>query len=172
LRGVPLTPDQVDTLAEVYTRTGNYETAGAAIGVSGSVARRALRRRGESDRVALHVRACARGLRRGRTHLAKSADLLARVLNEETGAGVSLEPRDLAALTNAQARLTDALIALADREDRRRNALLTRAKARAEIEALRRNDNDSGDLHLIVRIEGGDPAVGAHPQAGGDLPEQ
>jgi hypothetical protein len=162
LRGVPLTPEQVETLAEVYGRTGNYSEAGAAIGVSPSVARRALLRRGESNRVALHVRACARGLRKGRKHLAKAADAVGEVL----ALGTSLEPRDLAALTNAQARLTDALIALADREDRRRTNLLTRARVRAEIEALERDGGGEGDIELVVEVEGGAPghaAVAAEP---------
>jgi hypothetical protein len=167
MRGVPLTPQDTEALARVYRETGNYERAGAAIGVSGSVAKRALRRRGESDRVALHAHALARGLREARRQLDSIARLVAKVAAEETGAGVSLEPKDLASLANTLARLSDSRIALADREDRRRTTRLTRAKLRAEIAQLaERDDTESGAITVVVRVAGDPPPVDPHGAAG------
>lgn len=166
-RGVPLTPEQTETLARVYGETGNYSEAARAAGVDPSVARRALERRGESSRAQLHARACDRGLREARKQLGTVAAIVARVIGVETAASVSLEPKDLAALANTLARLTDTRLALALAADRRRTGRLTRDKLRAEIAALRRDpDAASGDIQFVVRVTGGHAPVDPDREAG------
>lgn len=171
-RGKPFTAEQIEAASEVWHRTGSYTEAAKAIGADVSATRKALIRHGEPERAKLHALACARGLRKGRRHLSAAGDLIARVLLNETNAGVGLEPKDIAALTNSLARTSDSLIAIADREDRRRAAALSRRKTRAEIDALERSDNDEGgDIELVVEVEGGAEAPGqaaveADPQAG------
>jgi hypothetical protein len=166
-RGKPFTAEQIETASEVWHRTGSYTEAAKAIGADVSATRKALLRHGEPERAKLHALACARGLRRGRRHLTAAGDLIARVLLTETNAGVGLEPKDIAALTNSLARMSDSLIAIADREDRRRAAALSRRKTRAEIDALERSDTDEGgDIDLVVEVEAdGQASVAADPQA-------
>jgi hypothetical protein len=165
-RGKPFTAEQIEAASAVYHRTGNYTEAAKAIGADVSATRKALIRHGEPERAKLHALACARGLRKGRRNLTAAGDLIARVLLNETSAGVSLEPKDIAALTNSLARTSETLIAIAEREDRRRAAALTRRKTRAEIDALERRDtDDGGDLELVVEVTTGDPAVAAERQA-------
>jgi hypothetical protein len=156
----PLTPDEIELAATVYGRTGSYQAAADAVGSDRSNVRRRLIARGEPQRATLHAHACARGLRKARSHVARTLDLVARVLNEETGAGVSLEPKDLAALANTMARLSETLVSVSDREDRRRGARLTREKTRAEIVALAKNGSDkpTGPVTVVVRIEDDDGA--------------
>lgn len=136
-RGTPLTPQQVETALAVYERTGNASKAARAIDVEPSTVTRLLARRGEQTRAQLHARACEKGIRKGRAQLARVGKLLDGVLKVETKAGVSLEPKDIAALANALARNVAVRVEVASREDSRRQAALTRAKTRAEIEFLR-----------------------------------
>jgi DNA-binding MarR family transcriptional regulator len=166
-RGVPLTVEQTELALEVYGRTGNASEAARAIGCEPSTVTRLLDRLRKQRRAQLHARACDRGLREARRQVDAVARLVHRVVSEETGAGVSLEPRDLATLANTLARLADSRIALADREDRRRSARLARQKTRAEIAALAARDDDTaGDVTVVVRVAGDPPAVDADPAAG------
>jgi hypothetical protein len=135
-RGVPLTPDQAEAIARVYAETGNAAAAARAAGVNKSTVTRLLERTGQQRRATLHARACARAIRRARKHLSAAGDLLARVLTTEGDGMVGLEPKDLAALVNAQARATEALLAIDERRDRSAQARLTRAKTRGEIAYL------------------------------------
>lgn len=139
MRGVPLTPAEVARLVEVYERTGNYSTAGAALGLDPSVARRAILRRTESTRVELHARATARAIRASRRGMRASERLLARVLGDGAAdpEGLGLEPRDIAALVGARARVLDALLATEAAVDRRRTGRATRDRTRAETELAR-----------------------------------
>ena len=136
MRGVPLTPAQIARAAEVYGATGSYQAAADAIGSDRSNVRRRLLARGEPHRAALHAQACARGLRKGRRSLVAGLDELDEWLAKDKASGGGIEPRDYAALLNARARHVEALLALAEREDRRKQARLTRAKTRAETAAL------------------------------------
>jgi transposase-like protein len=181
-RGVPLTPEQLATAAEVYERTGNYSEAARTIGVEPSTVYRAMRRRGGQNRAKLHTRACARATRRARRHLSDAVDRL--------GARVALSDDDakLARLAEALAKTTGALLAVGDRGDRNRQAALTREKTRTEIALNRAKlagtlpaDNlnvnvDPGTLFAQLRAfraeragaGGGDVAGGTGGAAGGD----
>jgi len=171
-RGVPLTPEQLEEATTVYARTGNYSAAAEAIGATISGTRRALIRRGQSTRVQLHTLACARGLREARKQVQRVAAFIERVLTTETNAGVSLEPKDIAALANALSKMTDTRINLADREDRRKSQQATRAKTKAETAAIRTNA-PTGDISLIIAVEGDPLEVQADAPPGRDpsLPE-
>lgn len=127
-RGVPLSPEQLAQAAAEYARTGSYAAAGRAIDADESVARRALLRAGESERVALHTRAVDRGLREGRKGLreciAKARSLLAQ----------EVEPRDVAslsqALSHSMQRLTDLKEGPARRSKLRAETRVADAKAK------------------------------------------
>ncbi len=132
-RGVPLTPAQIATAAEVFERTGSYSDAARAIGATPQAARRAILRGGASrfNRVQLHARAIGRGIRIGRRCLATALEhALPRLEKAADG-------REYGAVVNAIARATDALLALDERTGRRSQARLTREKTRVEIELLR-----------------------------------
>ncbi len=168
-RGTPLTPEQIETAAAEYARTGSYQAAADAIGSDKSNVRRRLIAAGEPHRATAHARACERGIREARRQVADVAKMLHRVLAVENAAGVGLEPKDLASLANSLARLTDARIAIADREDRRRTARLTRAKTKAETLALSENDEaESGDINIYFAPppeEASDVAVPVEPHS-------
>jgi hypothetical protein len=173
-RGIPLTPQQIQQAVEVYTQTGNYSEAGRAIGVPPNTARVALLRHGEADRCQLHALATARGIRKARRGLDKGLSLLDRLLDAEAADGPGLEPRDIAALLNARARLTEVLLNVAEREDRRKQSRLTRAKTQAETRVLEAKakgllpevhvDVESAEVdRLLSRYFHADPA----PRGGG-----
>jgi hypothetical protein len=138
MRGVPLTPEQVQKAAEVYERTGNYSEAARVIGVSEYAVRSRLTKLRESKRNELHVRACARGVRTARkamtTDLATSAAYLAAHARD-------LEPRDFAELLKARAGTAKTLMAMQERAETAREAPLRRQKMRAEaVVAQKRAD--------------------------------
>lgn len=70
-RGVPLTPEQIATAAEVYLATGNYAAAAEAIGSDRSNVRRQLIAADEPRRAALHTQALARAEREARAALVR-----------------------------------------------------------------------------------------------------
>ncbi len=155
MRGVPLTPEQIATAAAEYARTGSYEAAGKAANADPSAIRRRLIAASEPDRAARHAAACERGLRDGRKQLNDMAALVYHVAYTENRSGASLEPKDLASLANSLVRLNEARVHIADREDRRRTARLTRARTRvdtqrisAEVEALKKDP--SGLLAKLI----------------------
>jgi hypothetical protein len=126
--------------------------AARAVGVDEKTARRRLAELNEPSRAQLHARACARGHRAGRKAITDIIALARRIVVDENAAGVGLEPRDLAALMNAISKANDSLVNVADREDRRQAAKLTRARMRAELAALKAAGVTSGDLQVVVQI--------------------
>jgi hypothetical protein len=164
----PLTPPQVAKLVEVYASTGNFAEAGRAIGVERNTARDAIRRVTDARRRTLHARECEKSLRKVRGYLTKTADLIHQVLVVETGAGVSLEAKDIASLSNSLSKIADTLAGIAEREDRRKGSRLTREKNRAEIEALAKGapvrveitDVDALRRRLVAAIADDGDAVG------------
>jgi hypothetical protein len=167
-RGVPLSPEQIATAAEVFEREGTYTAAAEAIGATISGTRRALVRWRESSRAKSNARALARGMREGRRSLQRVATRLERAFFEEMESH-SLEPKDMAALANAIARQVETIANLDAANERRLNGRATRAKTRAEIAAIRTNA-PTGDITLVVAVEGDPVEVPADEAAGGDLP--
>ena len=137
-RGVPLTPAQVETIARVYALTSNASEAARQAGVDVSTVTAWVRKRKDRERSQLHERACARGLRKGRRSLDRTMSLIDRVLSDETGAGIGIEPKDIASLAKAQASLASTLLAIEGRASQRKQSKLTRAKTRAETDLIRR----------------------------------
>jgi hypothetical protein len=137
-RGVPLTPAQVATLAEVYASTGNASEAARAAGVDVSTATAWVRRQQDRGRAHLHERACERGLRKARRSLDGSMGLIDRILGSEGADGPGIEPKDIASLAKAQASLASTLLAIEGRTAQRKQSKLTREKTRAETELIRR----------------------------------
>lgn len=131
-RGVPLTPEQIAAATEAFRKTGSYADAGRAIGVEVSVARRALLRHRESERDTLHARAIRKAQRRARRHINDALDEIAERL--------ATTPNDSAAaqLASALVRLSDSILAIEERGERRAQARMNRRKTRAEIEVLQK----------------------------------
>ena len=137
-RGAPLTPVQSETIARVFAKTGNASEAARAAGVEESTARRHVSAMKDHERARLHEQACKRGLRKGRRSLDRTMALIDRVLSDETGAGIGIEPKDIASLAKAQASLASTLLAIEGRTAQRKQSKLTREKTRAETELIRR----------------------------------
>lgn len=85
-----------------------------------------------------HARECEKALRKSRGRLGASEAIAARLLSSEGTEGPGMEPKDIAALMNAQAKLSGTLVTVADHTARTRQARLTREKTRLECEFLRK----------------------------------
>lgn len=140
--GKRLTPQQIEDASEVFARTNNASEAARAIGVSVQTLTDAFKRLKIVRNRNLHTQACERGLRKAREQADGIAALLARALKYDTTDAsletVGLEPGDLAKLVQAFNGTVAQRVAVADREDRRKQGALTRQKTRAEIELLRK----------------------------------
>lgn len=149
---MPLTPEQIEKAAATYARTGNYAEAARSIGAAETAVRKRLREQLDADRNRLHARATNAGLRRGRKMLADVMAMAHRILVVENGAGTGLEPRDFASIMNALSKANDALVNVADREDKRQANRIQRSRGRAELAALRAAGATGGDLQVVVQI--------------------
>lgn len=136
--GPRLTPAQMERAAQVFAETGNTSEAARAIGVGESTLREAFKREKIAKNRELHAQACEAGIRAARKRLRRVAEIAERVIASNDTDGVGVEPRDLAALVNALSKNTDTLLAVAARNDSRKQAALTRKKTRAEIAVLER----------------------------------
>lgn len=144
--GPRLTPEQVETAAEVFGRTGNTSEAARAIGVPESTLRTWFEKNRTAMRTArnreLHTRACETGLRKARKYLTTGLAVVDKMLRDnaflgETEGGgavpVSLEPEQLARLVGSLGQAATAMVKLSEAGDTRRQARLSRAKSRADI---------------------------------------
>lgn len=160
-RGVPLTDAQLELAAAVYAKSHSYAEAGRAIGVDESVARRALLRRGESERVVLHARAVRRGMREGRKLLRLALERAPEFLADAE------DTKSYKELVDAVARATETLAKLDAREDQRRQARLTRKRTKAEITALSRENAPPGARLILpavlVERDESDGSTRVHP---------
>ena len=131
-RGPNLSPEEIGRAAEAYARIGTYAGAAAAIGRSDeSAVRKALQRVGCPNLSDLHARAIDAGIRRARKALNTTNTQLAEKL---TGANLS----DLIGIAKGLSLTTARLEGLAELELKKRQSRLTRAKTRAEVEALKK----------------------------------
>lgn len=146
----PLTPAELETLAELYGASGNASEVAAELGVSVSTVTRALARLGAQNRAKLQERALARGLLRGGELLTQTAESIAEILRCESEAGPGLEAKDYAGLARALAMCVGTTAKLDEREERRRQARLTRRKTKAEIEAIRRKAEEMPALQVLL----------------------
>lgn len=150
-RGVPLTFEQVSKAAEVYRTSLSYTEAAKAIGADTSAVRKALLRRKEPERAFLHAHAVQQGVRRARKGITQSLDLVEKLIGNESSDGPGMEPRDIAALINAQSRSTEVLLSMEQREERRLQCNLTRQKTRAEINLLQaKTRGDVTDTTIVL----------------------
>lgn len=136
-RGVPLTPEQVELIGEVYARTGNASEAARVAGVSTNSADRVVQRLREGKRGELYARALDRSLRDARRWLSRGQRLAAQLLDRERTDGSGMEPQHIAAFLNALARSTDSIAGLKATREKVRSGRLTRGKTRLELELLR-----------------------------------
>lgn len=150
--GPRITATQVETASRVYAETGSVRAAAAAAGVSDVGLARLFRRQRMSRKVARHAEACDRGLREGRRSLRGSVALVDALLSQTTPDSPGMEPRDIAALLNAKSNSIATLDKVAARVDAQKQARLTRAKTRAEIQLLR--DKINGKYVERVSHEG------------------
>lgn len=134
----PLTPAELETLAEFYGACGNASEVAEQLGVSVSTVTRALARLGTQNRAKLQERALSRGLLRGGELLIEAAESAAEILRCEKIDGPSLEAKDFASVMRALSSAVGTVAKLDEREERRQQARLTRKKTKAEIEALRK----------------------------------
>lgn len=152
----PLTPAELETLAELYGASGNASEVAEQLGVSVSTVTRALARLGAQNRAKLQERALSRGLLRGGELLTQTAESIAEILRCEAESGPSLEAKDYAGLARALAMCVGTTAKLDEREERRRQARLTRKKTKAETEVLRRKAEEIPALQVLLEKLSGD----------------
>lgn len=156
LRRGPLTPAELESLAELYAECGNASEVAAELGVAPSTVTRALGRLGAQNRAKLQERALARGLIRGGELLTQTAESIAGILGCEEANGPSLEAKDYASLARALAVCVGTTAKLDEREERRRQARLTRMKTRVEIEVLKRKAEEVPAIQVLLEKLSGD----------------
>ncbi len=135
-KGTPLTPEDLGRLAETYARTSSFAAAGEVVGVDKSVARRALLRLGKSPGVTLRAEAVTSTLESVRVGVSRITREILRRTRKEKISELSLEDLHVASksLGLGGARVES----IAELLLKRRQASLTRAKTRAEIDALKK----------------------------------
>ena len=145
--GPRLTPEHIEQAAEVFERTGNASAAAASIGVAESTLRAVFARNRIARNRDLHRKAVERGLRKGRKHLAKAADLLGSqlVTDLESGDSGSLEPLERLQCAGALSAVMLSLTRLALLDLKSRQARLTRAQTRIAIAKANKELNGEGD---------------------------
>ncbi len=150
--GPRVTPKELETAARVFAETGNASEAARAVGRTESTIRAAFK----AERIArirdLHTLRLERGLRDARKQIVNVSRLLERVFDAESPEALGLEPADIAKLVQAFNGTVAQRIALADRDDRGRQAELLRRKTRAETKLLRMKA--SGAYVDRVSVEG------------------
>lgn len=141
--GRQLTPEQIEAASKVFGQTGNVSEAARAIGVSPFTLRDAFKRNRITKNRQLHAQACERGLREARAQVTRVSGMLERLLktDAQTIEDLGMEPGDIAKLSQAFNGTVAQRLAIADREERRKQSKLTRDKTRAEVELLRKKIN-------------------------------
>lgn len=131
--GPRLTPEEVEIASEVYARTSDTSAAAAAIHRNESTLRAFFERVRIARNRDLHARACEDGLREGLGFLMDVARDCHGVLTRRTTTPSGLEASDFAALGRAVNQAIATVAALAERDEKRRQARLTRQKTRGDI---------------------------------------
>lgn len=150
--GPRITATQVETASRVYAETGSVREAAAAAGVAHQTLHDYFKRERIGRNRTRHAEACDRGLREGRRSLRVSVGLVDSLLEKTAAGNPDMEPRDIAALLNAKSNSIATLDKVAARVDAQKQARLTRAKTRAEIQLLR--DKINGKYVERVSHEG------------------
>lgn len=138
-----LTPDERAALVARYEETANASQVAREFGVNEKTVRR-IAGASKPNKAALHARACERAVRDARRSLARRITSVDMYLMNSVGdedakvpGVIGLEPRDFAAVLNAQSNLTARLREVDEHVDRKRQSRLTRDKTRAEIAFLK-----------------------------------
>ncbi len=132
-RGPILTPDELGVAAAAFARTGSFADAARAIGrTDESGVRKALRRVGYPDLSGLHARAVDSGIRQARRALNNTTSKLATRVDAAT------DTAELVAIAKGLSLTTARLEGLAELELKKRQSSITRAKTRAEVDALKK----------------------------------
>lgn len=131
--GPRLSPEQLEAAAEVFARTNNTSEAARFIGCNESTLRAAFERERIARNRELHARACEDGLQEGVKLLRDVATECHAILTRRVTTAAGLEASDFAALGRTVNQAESTIAALAEREEKRRLARLTREKLRADI---------------------------------------
>lgn len=134
--GPRLTPEQFERAAAVFAATANVSEAARAIDVNESTLRSAFERERIARNREAHARACEEGLHEGLTYLLDVARKCHGVMVGEVQAGEGLSPQDFAGLGRTVNQALATIVSLAEREEKRRQAALTRRETRAKIKLL------------------------------------
>lgn len=148
-RGVPLTAEQLAELAALYGETLNASAVAAEMKVSVSTVTRNLARLGEQKRAKLQREALGGALIEAQEGLADSFREAREFLRHNLELG-ALEPGHVAALLQGLARGAAGLAALDQREERRRQARLTREKTRAETAKIAKGEAPTTEQLLAL----------------------
>lgn len=136
-RGVPLTPEQLQQVSELYASNGNYSETARTLGLPENTVRLALQRMRNANRRDLNTRAIERGMRDGRKRLRSIIALSEDLLSVEDGTLFEMDGKEFAAIAGAVAKATETLSHLAERDNRNKQARLSRQKTREEILLIR-----------------------------------
>ena len=157
-KGTPLTPAELAELAELYGEVGNATEVARQLNVDPSTVTRNLARLGEQRRAILQGRALAAGLIRGGDFLIRLQEKLGQALCGELESGEGMRPQEYEAAIGALVKVNAGVAALDVREERRRQARLTRAKTRGDIAKV---SADTAKVRAETRAleREGDPTV-------------
>lgn len=137
-RGVPLTAEQLATLAELYAESLNASAVAAELKVSVSTVTRNLARLGEPKRAKLQRELLGGALLEASEGIADSFREAREFYRHHLQIN-ALEPGHVGTLLQGLSRAGVALASLDAREEKRRQARLTRQKTRAETARIERD---------------------------------
>ncbi len=162
-----LTPRERAAIVATFVETGNASETARVHGVSDMTVMRCVRKAKALRKDELHARAVARGVRDGHRALRSESKRLANYLEAAVGDGTSpsVEPRDYAALVKALTDLNRTMLAHDARLVSLSESKLKRQLLRSQI-AVAREGQVTGDVVVVVRSAGSDPAVDPDPSAG------
>lgn len=135
-----LTPDERAQIVARYVETANASQVAREFGVNETTVRKQVARAKGLKKSELHTRAVAVAIRKARRSLARRVESIEMYLLNATDEEakvpgvIGLEPRDFAAVLNAQCNVTSKLMEVEERIEQRKLSSLTRELRRKEIE--------------------------------------
>ncbi len=152
-----LTPKERAALVARYQEIANASAVAEEFGVSVHTVIRSAERAGVANKATLHARAVETAIRKARRSLARRVESIDMYLlnaadtsNDRVPGVIGLEPKDFAAVLNAQGNVTARLLDTQERLERSHQARLTRDKTRAEIDFLKARTNALDGISKVL----------------------
>lgn len=149
-QGTRLSPEQLEDLARLFVEFGGNASAVAReMSVSVSTVTRNLARLGKQSRANLQKQWLRAGLFTGQAYLEAAIEEVGEVFTREKLDGAAVDADATAKLLNALSKANGTLMAMQRREEQRRQAKLTRAKTRAETDAIEARTSELPPMEVL-----------------------